>query len=279
VGTIKARDQRCSRLAPTQELAEATDWTSPSTGDYHTCAVKTDGTLWCWGANGNGRLGDNTTTARHLPTQEFTAATDWALVSAGSSHTCAVKTDNTLWCWGFNGSRSLGDNTTTDRHLPTQEVTAATDWASVSAGSAHTCAVKTDGTLWCWGNDTFGRLGDNSTQVHGSRGVPVQEHTAATDWASVSAADEHTCAMKTNGTLWCWGSGSFGRLGNNTTFHRRFPVQEFTAATDWAAVSAAHEHTCAVKTNGTLWCWGSNTEGQLTTTRNHRVPGPVFHLP
>ena len=169
-----------------------------------------------------------------------------------------MKTDHTLWCWGYNGSGELGDGTTTDSAVPVQEHTHASDWAAVSAGEDHTCAVKTDHTLWCWGNNDSGELGDGGTTTDSA--VPVQEHTHASDWAAVSAGGDHTCAVKTDHTLWCWGNNDSGELGDGTTTSSAVPVQEHSHASDWAGVSAAvnagEDYTCAVKTDHTLWCWG-----------------------
>ena len=144
---------------PTQESTAAADWSSVGTGSYHTIALKVDGTLWAWGRNATGQLGDGTTTNRSVPTQESTAAADWSSVSAGSYHTIALKEDGTLWAWGDNRYGQLGDGTTTDSLVPTQESTAAADWISFSGGIYHTIALKEDGTLWAWGYNRSGQLG------------------------------------------------------------------------------------------------------------------------
>jgi len=161
-----------------------------------------------------------------VPVQEYTAATDWAQVSAGNLHTCAMKKDGRLFCWGYNSIGQLGNNDYLSSLIPVQEYTAATDWAQVSAGNLHTCAVKKDGRLFCWG-----------WNLYGSGSVPAQV-TAATDWAHVSAGNSHTCAVKQDGRLFCWGNGDTGQLGNNSTSNSLMPMQEFTAATDWAQVEA-----------------------------------------
>src|SRR5690606_3342862 len=125
-------------------------------------AVKADGTLWCWGRNGSGQLGDDSTITRTAPVQEASLATDWSTVAAGSNHTCALKTDGSLWCWGSNGNGRLGDGTETWTEVPIREGTEANDWVSVTAGGTHTCAVKENGTAWCWGSNGNGRLGASS---------------------------------------------------------------------------------------------------------------------
>ena len=210
-----------------QEHTHASDWAAVSAGGDHTCAVKTDHTLWCWGNNDSGELGDGgTTTDSAVPVQEHTHASDWAAVSAGGDHTCAVKTDHTLWCWGNNDSGELGDGTTTSSAMPVQEHSHASDWAGVSAavnaGEDYTCAVKTDHTLWCWGYNARGELGDGTTT---DSAVPVREHSHASDWAAVSARGDHTCTVKTDHTLWCWGDNGTGELGIGVAGYFTTPVQ------------------------------------------------------
>jgi len=249
-----------SRLIPTQENTGSINWQSISTGNYHTCGIKTDGTIYCWGYNGYGQLGDNTTTDRYTPVQEYSASTNWESVSAGANHTCGVKTDGTLWCWGYNGQGRLGDNTTTDRYTPVQEYSASTNWESVSVGESHTCGVKTDGTLWCWGKNNFGQFGDNTTT---DRYTPVQEYSASTNWQSVSAGYYHTCGIKTDGTLWCWGYNNHGQLGDNTINNKHIPTQEKTGSTHWKSVSTGQNHSCGTRADNTLYCWGDNSYGEL----------------
>jgi alpha-tubulin suppressor-like RCC1 family protein len=258
--------------APVQESSASTDWTRVSAGKDYACGVKTNGKLFCWGYNHYGQLGNDSTEESYVLVQENTAATDWASVSAGRDHTCAVKTNGTLFCWGNNYYGQLGNDSTEESRVPVQESAAATDWVNVSVGGGHTCAVKTNGTLFCWGENFYGILGNNSTD-HSP--VPVQESTATTDWANVSASDSYTCAIKTNGKIYCWGRNYFGGLGNNPTADSPVPVQESTAATDWANVSAGGGHTCAVKTNGTLSCWGNNESGQLGNNSFHSRGEPV----
>ena len=256
---------------PTQESTTATNWSAVSAGSGHTVAVKTDGTLWAWGYNRSGQLGDGTTDSRQVPTQESTDATNWSSVSAGYNHTAAVKTDGTLWAWGSNGIGQLGDGTTIERHNPTQEINAAIDWSYVDVGGFHTTAIKSDGTLWAWGSNYRGQLGDGTMTA---RYVPTQEDSNATDWRSVSAGLLYTTAIKTDGTLWAWGDNGNGQLGDGTTDNRWIPTQEDSNATDWRSVSAGHNHTTAIKSNGTLWAWGANGNGALGdgTTIDRLVP-------
>jgi alpha-tubulin suppressor-like RCC1 family protein len=269
-----------NQFSPTQEATLATSWAQISVknelgGTRHSCAVRTDGTLWCWGTDGNGQLGNGATTGdQDTPVQEVTAATDWAQVSKTFAHTCAVKTDGTLWCWGADTNGQLGNGATTgNQDTPVQEVTAATDWAQVSTGPYYSCAVKTDGTLWCWGIDTNNQLGNGAPT--GDQDTPVQEVTAATNWAQVEGGRTHTCAIKTDDTLWCWGWDGYAALGNGADGNQDSPDQEATAATNWEQVAIGQYHSCAVKTDGTLWCWGRNNAGQLGNGTSTTADTPV----
>jgi alpha-tubulin suppressor-like RCC1 family protein len=228
-----------NRLTPVQ-VGTDTHWAQVSAGMWHTVAVKTDGTLWAWGYNYYGELGDGTVIDRLSPVQ-VGVDTHWASVAAGAWHTVAVKTDGTLWTWGWNREGQLGDGSTTNQHAPMQ-VGTDTHWASVAAGyGADTVAVKTDGTLWAWGDNGFGQLGDGTTTA---RLTPVQVGTD-THWASVAAGAGHTVAVKTDGTLWAWGYNHYGELGDGTTTDRATPVQVGTD-THWARVAAGGEYTVAL---------------------------------
>ena len=261
---------------PTQ-IGSVGNWSKIAIGDGSSVAVKTDGTLWSWGWNYSGELGDGTVNSRSSPVQ-VGALTDWSQISigrgtgVGSNFCAAIKTNGTLWTWGNNSNGQLGNGNTTSRSSPAQ-VGALTDWSIVSTGGSHCAAIKTGGTLWVWGNGGNGQLGTGSTTGVSS---PVQIGTA-TDWSKVSAGALHTLAVKTGGTLWAWGSNTNGRLGNGTTTATSSPIQ-IGALTTWSQVSAAGiggSHSAAIRTNGTLWTWGNNSQGQLglgdTTARSSPV--------
>ena len=186
-------------------------------------------------------------------------------IAPGTYHTLAIKNDGSLWAWGYNYYGQLGDGTNTNRNTPVQ-IGTATNWASISAGFYYSLAIKNDGTLWAWGYNTFGQLGIGNTTNQLS---PVQVGTA-NNWASVSAGYQHSLAIKTDGTLWAWGYNNGGQLGDGTYTSRNTPEQIGTA-TNWANISAGgyfisnyrYEFSIATQTNGSLWAWGANAQGQL----------------
>jgi alpha-tubulin suppressor-like RCC1 family protein len=173
------------------------------------------------------------------------ALTAWSQIAAGALHSLAVKTDGTLWSWGSNsyGQLGLGDGYTISRSSPVQ-VGALTNWADVAAGYSHSIAVKTDGTLWSWGNNGSGRLGQNNTI---NRSSPVQVG-ALTGWVQASGASESSSAVKNDGTLWSWGRNNNGQLGLNDTANRSSPVQVGALAT-WSkiAIGSRAEHMLVLK--------------------------------
>jgi signal peptidase I len=206
-------------------------------GNKHSCAAKDDGTVWCWGLNDKGQLGNNSTTNSSTPVQVVGAGgvgtlTNVADIAAGLQYSCAAKDDGTAWCWGLNNKGQLGNNSTTDSSTPVQVVGAGgvgtlTNVAEIAAGLQHSCAAKDDGTAWCWGLNDKGQLGNNSTtdsstpvQVVGAGGVGVLDTIIL-----VGAGNTHTCAAKQTHTVWCWGLNNESQLGNNSTTDSSTPVQ------------------------------------------------------
>ena len=233
------------------QIGALTDWSSVEAGDSHTVAIRSNNTLWTWGNGASGRLGLGDVVSRSSPVQ-VGALTDWAKVSAhGGFHTLAVKTNGTLWAWGYANAGRLGNSTTgvntNNRSSPIQ-IGALTNWSTVSAGGGHSVAVKTDGTLWAWGYNNLGQLGDKSVV---SRSSPVQIGSGTT-WSQVSASTWqlafsgfHSIAAKTDGTIWTMGRGDNGRLGHNDTNPRSSPTQ-VGSLTNWMMVSAGGAHNVAL---------------------------------
>ena len=231
---------------PVTTFTGGTNWKQVSTGNQHTAAIKTDGTLWTWGAGSGGRLGNGYEDNIPTPVTTFAGGTNWKQVSGGIAHTAAIKTDGTLWMWGGNaGFGLLGTNNTTDRFTPVTTFAGGTTWKQVSASFTHTAAIKTDGTLWVWGYQLYGQLG-----VGGNIAIistPVTTFAGGTNWKQVSCRFYHTAAIKTDGTLWTWGNGADGRLGNAVTTNASTPVTTRAGGSNWKQVSGGGSHTAAVK--------------------------------
>jgi len=262
-------------------------------GDNHSCALTTDGQMACWGWNEFGQLGDGTNTDRDTPVSVNTAGTPLAgktirQVMVAGYYTCAVSTDGQAACWGWNQHGQLGDGTTTNRNIPVAISTAGTPLAGKAirqiSGGGYTCAITTDGQAACWGENSFGRLG-NGTTTDSMTPVPVS--TAGTPLAGkaiqqITTGNDYSCAITTDGQAACWGHNDGGQLGDGTTSDRTTPVAVSTAGTPLAGktlqqITAGHYHTCARTTDGQAVCWGWNGSGQLGdgTTAYRIVPVPV----
>jgi alpha-tubulin suppressor-like RCC1 family protein len=256
-----------NKSSPTQ-VGSATEWKSVDTWNSTTFAIKNNGTLWAWGYNAQAQIGDNTSITRSSPVQ-IGALTTWASAVSGTYCTYAIKTDGTLWCWGDGTDGSLGLGDTNIRRSSPVQIGALTNWLQVTAGPYYGLAVKTDGTLWGWGRNTAGQLGDGTAI---NRSSPVQTGSL-TNWASVSSRQTTTMAITTSGALYSWGQGGYGNLGTNNTANRSSPVQ-VGSLTNWSKVSIAN-HCAAIKTDGTLWAWGDNAQGQCGLNNQISRSSPV----
>jgi|GEM_PF-1194374 len=246
--------------------------TTLGAGGLHSAQVRPDGTLWTWGYNdqgqqGNGSLGNTV----YLIPQRVGSASSWVSVSAGQYFTLALRADGTLWSWGKNASGQLGrPSTAADQGLPTQ-VGSASSWVSISAGADHALALRADGTLWAWGDNTYGQLGLGDLV---NRAAPVQVPGGGV-WASASAGGFHSVAVRADGSAWAWGRNHYGQLGQNGQVQQTSPTPVYGGTTTWVSVSAGYLHTVALQANGTLWTWGANYVGQLGQGNTNNIGYPV----
>jgi len=250
-----------NRSSPTQ-VGSLTDWAAVASGQSYMMAVKTDGTLWTWGFNGSGQLGVGDTTTYSSPVQ-VGSLTDWssaagALCPVLANGMFAIKTDGTLWAWGANNDQfGLGLGDEEERSSPTQSGSVST-WAWVNSTASAGAAIRTDGTLWTWGESSNGQLGNGTDWPRVC--CPVQVGSL-TDWSTIKGgAAASFNAIKTDGTLWGWGTNSKGQLGLGDTTVRSSPVQ-VGSLTDWSKHAMTYETAGAIKTDGTLWTWGGNYNG------------------
>lgn len=241
-------------------------WANLSAGGQHTLAIAQDGTLWAWGDNSYGQLGNNNATGTVANPLQISNDPNWVFVSAGEFYSLAIKKDGTLWAWGENSYGQIGNGNTTQLNIPTQ-IGTDTNWIGIYAGFDHSMARKSDNSLWTWGNNLFGQLGiGNTTQQN----TPVQVGND-TNWQLASLGRRHTVALKNNGELWSWGRNNYGQLGIGNITQQLTPVQIGTETT-WKTMEVGEYHTIALKNNGTIYSWGENGLGQLglgdTTNRN-----------
>jgi alpha-tubulin suppressor-like RCC1 family protein len=247
-------------------------WAQLSTESRHVLAISTAGSLWAWGENNSGELGDATETTRTAPVL-ISADTDWRKVVAGTGISFGIRTDGTLWEWGnLNLDRTgLAFGNTCASFLAPCQVGTANNWTSVAVGTDHTLGVRSDGTLWAWGDNAKGQLG-----ISGTFGtlVPVQVGTDS-NWSAVTASDNFSLAIKTDGSLWSWGDNSKGQLGSGV-FGGTVTAPQRVGSTTWAMVSANSNHVVGVRTDGTLWVWGDDTNSVLGfAAGGNAVAGPT----
>ncbi|GIE29310.1 hypothetical protein Ait01nite_023550 [Actinoplanes italicus] len=295
------RGSRCAVLllavltlvAPARAEA-AVSWSLVAAGPVSVCALRGDRTLWCWGGNEYGQVGDGTTVDRNEPVQ-VAGGGRWRAVTVGSRHTCGLRTDGSLWCWGDDTSGTPATVVPGDGHACGVR-TDGTLWCRGENGAGHACGVRTGGTLWCRGENGAGQIGDG-----GTRDVtePVRVHADLT-WKAVATGSGFTCALTVAGALWCWGDDSSGQLGDGTRTTHLFSDVPLRVGigTGWDRVVPAGDHTCAWRTDGSrrcwggeplrqpagtctvgpgrgLWCWGSNRQGQVGNGDTRNVPEPV----
>lgn len=226
-----------------------------SVADSHSCEVRADASLWCWGGNRDGQLGDGTTNARLSP-HEVTPGQSYRAVAGATRHTCAVRSDRTLWCWGNSLAGQLGVEGVPQSLVPLQ-VGTDSDWASVSTYSLTNVALKTDGSLWCWGDGSSGQC----TADAGPGIILTPFRVGSEVWSSATAGRQHACGIRDNGTLWCWGENPSGQLGDAGSAAPQ--PRQVGAAADWLSVSAGLQHSCGAHRDGLLECWGDNGNGAV----------------
>jgi alpha-tubulin suppressor-like RCC1 family protein len=277
-----------SITSPVQVVGLTAGAVSIAAGSESTCALTATGTVWCWGDNTNGQLGDGTFTQSTVPVQVLNPAGNTPLsgvarISAGQSHTCAVTSAGEALCWGDNSKGQLGNGTEIVSSLPAAVSGLTTGVATIAAGSDFTCAVTTDGGAKCWGDGASGQLG-NGTSTSSALPSTVLDGTGSSALGgvvTVSAGFENACALTTGGNVLCWGADGAGQLGNGVAGSASaVPVEVLNAdgkspLGEVVAISSGQDSNCAVTAAGTTECWGTNASGQLGNGSSTNSSAPV----
>ena len=254
-----------------RQVAGLTGVTAIAAGQYHTLALKKDGTVWAWGENANGVLGNGTYTNSNVPVQVNTL-TGVTAISGGWLFSLALKDDGTVWAWGLNDFGELGDGTYTGSNVPVQ-VTGLTGVIAISAGYNHALALKSDGTVWAWGDNSASALGATS-QIQ-SAGIPLQVNGLG-EVVAIAAGNSFSLALANDGTVWGWGENNLGQLGNGRYPEGPAPAQVI-GFTGVAAIAAGDSYGLALKSDGTVWVWGYDVSfgnsDPLSTYRPMQVSG------
>jgi alpha-tubulin suppressor-like RCC1 family protein len=264
-----------SNTTPFTTTISVGSWSAVSSGGLFTTAINTANTLYAWGDNTYGQLGDSTSVSKSSPVSIGTSS--WSSISAGGSHTAAITTANTAYLWGFGTSGQLGDRTIVSKSSPVL-VTAYNEttnvygsWSAAAAGVTHTVAITSSKSLYAWGVNSTGQLGDGTTI---DKLLPVATTASVpTAWKQISYNVSAAVAIDSTGSLWTWGNGFFGQIGDNTVNSKSAPVK--IGSSSWSMVSAGFLTAFGITTAGALYGWGLNNAGQLgdgtTVTRSSPV--------
>lgn len=243
-------------------------FTAVSAGYNHVAGIKPNGTIWVWGWGNWGQQGNTNDFDEYLPLQ-LTNTSNWQSIKSSQFNTFGIKTNGTLWGCGGNLYGGMGIGSTLNHISVMTQISTATNWKEIVGGNYTTIALKTDNSLWGWGQNDNYQMGNNTCCAN--QLTPIQIGTA-TDWKTIGVSYTRcSLAIKNNGTIWGWGSNSSGFLGDSSVTERTVPTQ-LNPATDWDKMSVGFEHILALKTNATLWSWGgaiwrnrtkSSTNGRL----------------
>lgn len=239
------------------QVTDLTDITAISS-NVHNLALHEDGTVSSWGLNTFGELGNGSAggiSNLPVPVSELTEITN---IGCGYYHSLAIKSDSTVWGWGYRGGGCLGTGATVNEITIPIQVNGLSQIVKVAGGNGFTLAIKNDGTVWSLGGNFEGELGNGSNT---NSDIPVQV-SGLTNVVDVAAGVYHSLAIKNDGTVWSWGFNLYGQLGNLSNADSNIPVQ-VSGLTDVVEVAAGYAHSMALKSDGTLWTWGYNTLGQL----------------
>lgn len=261
-------DSTTNRARPVRVFGLSSGIVQISAGDYHSCAVDENANAWCWGRNGNGRLGDDTTTTSARPVQALLPS-GAKTIDAGDTFTCAIDTSDVAWCWGDNTRGRLGNGTTTSSRTPVAVLNLGPGVKSISTSLfGHACAIDANDEAWCWGYSNGGQVGFSTTLTNAT---PGRVQGLPSGIMRLEAGHTHSCAIDSVGALWCWGTNGRGELGDGTTEDRVQPAVVNGLSSGVRDLGLGRFSSCAIDAARSLWCWGDNDYGQIgdnTTTRS-----------
>ncbi|MCB9137913.1 MAG: hypothetical protein H6642_06165 [Caldilineaceae bacterium] len=260
------------RKTPTDVSGLSTGVVEITAGGEHACALTAQGDVKCWGANNYGQLGDGSFQGRLLPVDVTGLGNDTAKVVAAQWHTCAISDTGSLKCWGRNSAGQLGDGTSDEQNVPVDVAGLNSAVSTVTGGAQHTCAMTTDGIVYCWGNSDYGQLGNGTTA---QTNWPVEIIGLDDTVIDLAAGSNSVCAVTTLGHVKCWGDNQANQLGNNTVINRNYPIEVGGLDDDIVRLDAGDLHTCGVTDSGGVRCWGRNEHGQLGDGTQHDRLNPV----
>jgi alpha-tubulin suppressor-like RCC1 family protein len=270
---------KINRSKPVEVVGLSSGVTALAAGGGHTCALTDDGGVKCWGDNSAGQLGNgNSTDYSTLPVDVVGLSSGVTALAAGGAHTCALTTSGGVMCWGDNSFGQLGDGTANWRLSPVEVVGLPTGVTAIASGNNHTCALSTSGKVQCWGDNSFGQLGDGTNVDHST---PVDVVGLFSEVTALAAGCGHNCVLTSPwGGVRCWGQNSYGQLGDGSTQESLEPVDVNGLSSGVTTLAAGGGHTCALTLYGGVKCWGRNDNGQIGdgSTSRRLIPVDVAGL-
>ena len=266
-----------SRTTPVSVLGIKKTFNVFGAGAQYFMGIDKNGQVWGWGDNGMFQLGDNSNTSRRTPVSILGAKKTFCLIGCGSTHAMAIDKNGQLWGWGSNLRGQIGDNTNNFPITPVSVVGTKKTFCKISGGANHTAAIDKNGQVWCWGNNVWGNLGNNTVTT--TQKTPVSIWGNKKTFCKISGGANHTVAIDKNGLAWGWGYNSSGQLGNNKSNTSALtPVSVLGVRKTFCTILGGNTHTTALDKNGQLWGWGYNNDGQLGDNTNVSKRTPVSIL-
>jgi alpha-tubulin suppressor-like RCC1 family protein len=256
-----------SKRTPVSVLGAVKTFCKISTGQNHSLAIDKNGRAWAWGANGSGRLGDNSIANRLTPVSVQGAVKTFCQIDAGGTHSVAIDKNGRVWAWGVNSSAEIGNNLAASKRTPVSVLGAVKTFCQITTANAYSIAIDKNGRAWGWGYNSSGQLGDNSIA---NRLTPVSVQGAVKTFCQIDAGGQgnvaefnHSLAIDKNGRVWAWGYNASGQLGDNSIVSKRTPVSVLGAVKTFCKISGGQSHSLAIDKNGRAWAWGGNASGRL----------------